>query len=89
MSKEFEANERMIFGREKHDIVELKIIFTMYRAMRKSELAKCAGIPKRTFTRYIKLQQPMLSAIGVSSRTQILPPKAVKMLCEALDIELF
>ncbi len=60
----------------------------MYKAMRKSELAKCAGISKRTFVRYVKLQQPALSKMGVAPRAQILPPKAVKMLCNALDIEL-
>ncbi len=57
--------------------------------MYKSELAKRAGISERTMSRYIKLQQPMLTGIGVSPKTKLLPPKAVKMLCEALDIDLF
>ncbi len=61
----------------------------MYHSMYKSELAKRAGISERTMSRYIKLQQPMLTGIGVSPKTKLLPPKAVKMLCEALDIELF
>ncbi len=60
----------------------------MYHSMYKSELAKCAGISKRTMSRYIKLQQPALTKIGVTPKTQLLPPRAVKLLCHALDIEI-
>ncbi len=59
----------------------------MYRAMSKSELAKRAGISERTMSRYIKLQQPALTAIGVSPSTRLLPPRAVKLLCEAWDVD--
>ncbi len=60
----------------------------MYHAMYKSELARCAGISERTMSRYIKLQQPALTKIGISPKTKLLPPKAVRLLCRALDIEL-
>ena len=60
----------------------------MYRAMYKSELAEAAGVSKRTFSRYVKLQQPELDKLGISPKTQLLPPKGVELLCDNLCIDI-
>ena len=60
----------------------------MYRAMYKSELAEAAGLSKRTFSRYVKLQQPELDKLGIPPKTQLLPPQGVKLLCDNLCIDI-
>ena len=61
----------------------------MYRAMYKSELAQAAGVSQRTFSRYVQLQQAELKKLGVTPQTRLLPPKAVKLLCDNLCIEIW
>ena len=60
----------------------------MYRAMYKSELAEAAGVSQRTFSRYVKLQQSELKKLGVTPQTRLLPPQAVKLLCDNLCIDI-
>ena len=64
-------------------------ISNMYRAMYKSELAQAAGVSQRTFSRYVQLQQAELKKLGVTPQTRLLPPKAVKLLCDNLCIEIW
>ena len=47
----------------------------MYRAMYKSELAAVAGLSRRTFSRYVQQQQAELTKLGISPKTQLLPPR--------------
>lgn len=58
------------------------------RAMSKSQLAALAGAPPRTFARWLSHHQEALSAMGVSPKQRLLPPCAVKYLCEVLAIDL-
>lgn len=54
----------------------------------KSELADVAGVSTRTFTRWIQQHQSQLADMGVTSKTQLLPPKAVRYLSDIYCIEL-
>lgn len=57
------------------------------RSYSKKELACLAGVSCRTFSRWITLHRTELSAMGVSPRTHILPPRAVKYLCDIYSID--
>ena len=54
----------------------------------KSQLRKMSKCPRRTFSRWVKLQQPELSKMGITPKTQKLPPDAAAFLCKQLNIEL-
>ena len=58
------------------------------KAMYKSELAKLAGVSTRTFSRYLATRREILTAMGVSAKAHMLPPKAVKYVCEDYCIDL-
>ena len=60
----------------------------MYKAMYKSELAKLANVSPRTFARYLATRRDILNDMGVTPRTQKLPPKAVKFISEDYCISL-
>ena len=54
----------------------------------KQELREWANCPRRTFTRWIRLQQPALTAMGIGPRCRKLPPSAAAFLCRQLNIDL-
>ena len=56
--------------------------------MLKSELARLAGVSSRTFARYLATRREILTAMGVSPRAQMLPPKAVQYVSEDYCIDL-
>ena len=60
------------------------------RKISKSELAKAAGVSRRTL--YAWLQTPYmkqrLAAFNLRKRQHILPPEAVKIICEHYVIEI-
>ena len=58
------------------------------KAMSKYELADLAGVSRRTFGRWLKCHEAELSVYGVRRKTQLLPPGAVKHLCNILCIDL-
>ena len=58
-----------------------------YKAMYKYELAQAAGVSSETFRRWLKSDSDELVAMGIAPRQQLLPPKAVRYLCEKYDIE--
>lgn len=60
-----------------------------YRAMLKSELAEIMGISMQTFRKYIKPYASKLKRMGVTSRAHLLPPKAVKFLCETMAVDIY
>ena len=55
--------------------------------MYKYELANAAGVSSETFRRWLKSDRTFLSSMGITPKQQLLPPKAVRYLCEKYDIE--
>lgn len=60
----------------------------VYRAMYRYELADAAGVSRRTFGRWLRGREAELRGLGVSPRCKLLPPAAVKWLCEFYCIDL-
>lgn len=58
------------------------------KAMYKSELARLAGVSASTFRRYLNSRRDVLAKMGVSPRTKMLPPKAVKFVVDDYCIDL-
>ena len=58
------------------------------RFISKSTLAKLADVSPRTFARYLATRRHILDAMGISPKTQKLPPQAVKYICEDYCIDL-
>jgi len=58
------------------------------RFISKGELARLAGVSYRTFQRYIATRRHILSEMGVSPRASLLPPRAVRFICEDYCIDL-
>ena len=56
--------------------------------MYKSELARLAGVSPRTFQRYMVSRQSVLATMGVSLHAHLLPPQAVKYICDDYGIEI-
>ena len=58
------------------------------KAMYKSELARLAGVSANTFRMYLNSRREVLAAMGVSPRSQTLPPRAVRYVVEDYCIDL-
>ena len=58
------------------------------KAMYKFELAVYAGITSKTFRRWTKPFDEDLARMGVYPSTRLLPPAAVRFICEKLAIDL-
>ena len=54
----------------------------------KKQIREMVNCPRRTFSRWVKLQQPELSKMGIAPKAQKLPPDAAAFLCNQLNIEL-
>ena len=54
----------------------------------KKKLAELAGVSDRTFCRYLASRRHILEAMGVKPMARLLPPKAVKYVCEDYCIDL-
>jgi hypothetical protein len=63
-------------------------LYDSHRFISKKELAELAGVSPRTFARYLKTRQHVLEAMGVTPKTQKLPPQAVRYICEDYCIDL-
>ena len=66
----------------------LSAFYVNYTSKTKSELADMAGTTTRTFSKWIRPFRDELRQMGVTDRTKLLPPQAVRLVCERLDIEL-
>ena len=55
--------------------------------MTKQELADKAGISLQTLRRWCKPLNSQLTEMGVQRKTKLLPPKAVKLICEYFCID--
>ena len=53
----------------------------------KSELANAAGVSMGTFRKWMKNEQKTLEEMGVGTHDKLLPPSAVKHICERYCIE--
>ena len=54
----------------------------------KKKLAELAGVSDRTFRRYLATRRHILDEMGISPKAQLLPPQAVKYICEDYCIDL-
>ena len=54
----------------------------------KKKLAELAGVSRYTFSRYLKSRSHILETMGVSLHARLLPPQAVKYICEDYCIDL-
>ena len=59
----------------------------MLRSYSKCELARAAGVSSSTFQRWLRGQREHLSQWGISPRTQLLPPIAVRWICQQYGID--
>ncbi len=59
-----------------------------YKAMYKNELARAAGVSNDTFRRWLISDRAVFEAMGISPTQHLLPPVAVRYLCEKYDIEI-
>ena len=58
-----------------------------YKAMYKSELARAAGVSTAVFRVWLQSDKQALEAMGITPRQQLLPPVAVRYLCEKYVID--
>ena len=58
----------------------------LYKSMLKSKLAEKADVSDRTFSRWLHQHRPQLEQMGVSPHAHLLPPHAVKYVCEEYGI---
>lgn len=56
------------------------------KAYFKSELAMMANVSMSTFTRWVQCHREELSRMGVNPKAKVLPPIAVKYLCDVYGI---
>ena len=57
------------------------------RAAYKYELADAAGVSRTTFWRWLRDNQEHLTVFGVKPGSKVLPPKAVKWVCDEYGID--
>jgi hypothetical protein len=62
--------------------------YDKHKFISKKELARLAGVSERTFCRYIRSRRHILEAMGVLPNARLLPPQAVKYICEDYCIDL-
>lgn len=53
----------------------------------KYELADAAGVSRRTFQRWLSENRSRLSRFGVKPTSHMLPPRAVKWVCDEYGID--
>ena len=58
-----------------------------YKSMYKYELAAAAGVSSRTLYNWLKKHKNTLQKMGVTPKTKLLSPAAVRYICETFVIE--
>lgn len=58
------------------------------KAYTKTQLAIFADVSPRTFSRWLIAHEKALSRFGVTKKTHILPPNAVKYICDHFGIDI-
>ena len=59
-----------------------------YKAMYKYELAAAGGVSSETFRKWLLTDRPVLESMGITPKQQLLPPRAVRYLCDKYCIEI-
>lgn len=62
--------------------------YDKHKFISKKTLAELAGVSPRTFRRYLQTRRHILDAMGITPKTQKLPPRAVRYICEDYCIDL-
>ena len=62
--------------------------YDKHRFISKKKLAELAGVSPRTFCRYLQTRRHILDAMGIPPNARLLPPQAVKYICEDYCIDL-
>jgi len=62
--------------------------YDKHKFISKRQLAQLAGVSERTFSRYLSTRRSILDAMGVLPHARLLPPQAVKYVCEDYCIDL-
>ena len=62
--------------------------YDRHRFVSKRQLAKLAGVSERTFSRYLASRRHILEEMGINPHARLLPPQAVKYVCEDYCIDL-
>jgi hypothetical protein len=62
--------------------------YDKHKFISKKKLAELAGVSDRTFCRYLASRRHILDAMGVLPHARLLPPQAVKYVCEDYCIDL-
>ena len=63
-------------------------IYDRHRFVSKRQLAKLAGVSDRTFSRYLASRRHIFEEMGINPHARLLPPQAVKYVCEDYCIDL-
>lgn len=63
-------------------------LYDKHRFISKNTLARLADVSPSTFRRYLNTRRAVLASMGVTPKTQKLPPKAVRYICEDYCIDL-
>ena len=63
-------------------------IYDNTRFISKSTLAKLAGVHRNTFSRYLQSRRAVLEKMGINPKARLLPPQAVRYICEDYCIDL-
>lgn len=58
------------------------------KSYNKYQLAMMAGVSRNTFARWMKRYEDIFLQMGVSKNTRLLPPIAVKFVCDHYGIDL-
>ena len=62
--------------------------YDRHRFVSKRQLAKLAGVSDRTFSRYLASRRHIFEEMGINPHARLLPPQAVKYVCEDYYIDL-
>ena len=54
----------------------------------KHQIAAAAGVSTKTLHRWLDNNRAKLSRLGVTPHTKLLPPRAVRWICEQYGVEL-
>lgn len=58
------------------------------KAMTKTQLADAAGVSHKTLQRWLALHHKQLALLGVTPKTRLLPPTAVKLIADHYGIDI-
>lgn len=59
-----------------------------YKAMTHTQLVDCAGVSRRTLYKWLHPYEDKLRKLGVQPNAKVIPPKAVRFICETFTIDI-